>query len=419
MSLYGMLRTGVSGMTAQSYLLGTVADNIANAGTTGYKRAMTEFGSLMLQNSSGSYTSGAVTTDVRYAISQQGPLAYTTSASDLAIMGNGFFVVSDPNGMSYLTRAGSFVVDGGTGNLVNTAGMTLMGYDISSGAAGGVLNGFGGLTPINLSDLNLQAKPSTIGVFKANLPSDAEVETGNTAADNLADSAYSEKSSIVTYDNLGKEVTLDVYMTKVGDNPAEWEYAVYNQADAAAGGGFPYTSGPLTTKTLGFDGMGALTTDPASMSVDIPGGQTLDIDLTGTTQLATDYTPITVSVDGNSPSTVAGVVIDRDGTVYATYENGARMAAFRLPLAYVNSADNLNPVAGNLFQPTAASGDVQIGFPTEGARGSVISGALEQSNVDMASELTEMIVAQRDYTANSKVFQTGSELLEVLMNLKR
>jgi flagellar hook protein FlgE len=95
------------------------------------------------------------------------------------------------------------------------------------------------------------------------------------------------------------------------------------------------------------------------------------------------------------------------------------MPAFRIPLADVASPDKLSPLAGNVFQTTPESGDVQVGFPTEGNRGSLISGALEQSNVDMASELTEMIVAQRDYTANSKVFQTGSELLEVLMNLKR
>jgi flagellar hook protein FlgE len=419
MSLYGVLRTGVSGMTAQSNLLGTVADNIANAGTTGYKRAMTEFASLLLQNGHGNYGSGAVITDVRYAISEQGPLAYTTSATDLAIQGNGFFVVSDPNGMPYLTRAGSFVVDGATGNLVNTGGFTLMGYDISGGDTGGVLNGFGGLTPINLSNMNLQAKPSTGGTFMVNLPSNSTVvAAGSLPSDNVAGSTYTEKSSIVAYDNLGNEVTLDVYMTRTSLDPAEWEYAVYNQADAAAGGGFPYSSAALTTQTVTFDNMGNLTSTP-SMSIAIPNGQTLDLDLTGTTQLATGYTPLTVTVDGNAPSTVAGVVIGKDGIVYATYENGARMPAFRIPLADVASPDKLSPLAGNVFQTTPESGDVQIGFPTEGNRGSVVSGALEQSNVDMASELTEMIVAQRDYTANSKVFQTGSELLEVLMNLKR
>src|SRR5690606_15811521 len=108
-SLYGVLRTGVSGMNAQSNKLGTVADNIANANTTGYKRASTEFSSLVLSSGKGSYNSGAVVTNVRYSISQQGPLVFTTSMADLAVQGNGFFVVSDEGGTPYLTRAGSFV----------------------------------------------------------------------------------------------------------------------------------------------------------------------------------------------------------------------------------------------------------------------------------------------------------------------
>ena len=145
----------------------------------------------------------------------------------------------------------------------------------------------------------------------------------------------------------------------------------------------------------------------------------LALDLTGTTQLATDYTPMNVSVNGNAPSALTGVVIDQDGVVYAAYENGSRVPAFRIPLAQVASPDNLEPVAGDAFAVTTGSGDIQIGFPTEGGRGSLISGALEQSNVDMASELTDMIAAQRDYTANSKVVQTSSDLLDVLMNLKR
>ena len=124
-------------------------------------------------------------------------------------------------------------------------------------------------------------------------------------------------------------------------------------------------------------------------------------------------------MNGNAPSAISGVIIDKDGFVFASYENGARVPVYRIPLATVSSPDNLTPVAGNAFAVTTQSGDMQIGFPTEGGRGSLISGALEQSNVDMASELTDMIVAQRDFAANSKIVQTSSELLDVLMNLKR
>src|SRR4029078_2171186 len=122
MSLYGVMRTGVSGMSAQSNKLSTVSDNIANVSTTGYKRASTEFSSLILKSGSGSYDSGAGETHVRYAISSQGHLQFTTSSTDLAVQGNGFFVVSDPSGANFLTRAGSFVTDR-QGNIANAAGV--------------------------------------------------------------------------------------------------------------------------------------------------------------------------------------------------------------------------------------------------------------------------------------------------------
>ncbi len=418
MSLYGMLRTGVSGMNAQSNLLGTVADNIANAGTTGYKRSQTEFSSLMLQSSHGSYSSGSVVTHVRQTTGEQGPLAYTTSSTDLAIQGSGYFVVANASGSPFLTRAGSFVADGETGNLVNSAGFTLMGYDISNGDPSGVINGFANLVPVNLQNMNMRASATTEGDFMVNLPANDAAVTGDTPADNLVTSTYSEKSSIVVYDNVGNEVTLDVYMTKTSDSPAQWEYSVYDQADAASGGGFPYSSGPLTSDTIDFDSSGKLS-GTSSLTFTVPNGADVTLDLSGTTQLATIYTPVNVAVNGNAPSTLAGLTISDDGTVYANYSNGARTPTFRIPLADVPSPDNMETLAGNIFRTTPTSGDIQLGFPTESNLGSVVSGALEQSNVDMAEELTEMIVAQRDYTANSKVFQTGSELLEVLMNLKR
>jgi flagellar hook protein FlgE len=120
MSLYGMMRTGGSGMNAQANRLGTVAENIANANTTGYKRASTEFSSLILPTSNGSYNSGGVETKVRYSISEQGPTSYTTSGTDLAINGGGFFIVSGANDSNVLTRAGAFTQNG-DGDLVNSA----------------------------------------------------------------------------------------------------------------------------------------------------------------------------------------------------------------------------------------------------------------------------------------------------------
>jgi flagellar hook protein FlgE len=419
MSLYGVLRTGVSGMNAQSTKLGTIADNIANTGTIGYKAASTQFSALLLDSSDNAYNSGAVSSQIRHAISKQGSLTYTTSSTDLGIQGSGFLIVSDPNGTPFLTRAGSFVTDASSGNLVNTGGFTLMGYALDNGNPNAVLNGVGNLSPVNMTDKNLQAKPSDSGVFSVNLPAAEPVNAGNTPADNVAASAYTVKSSVVAYDNIGNAITLDVYMTKTSaGSPAQWEVAVFDQAQAAVGGGFPYASGPLANQTLDFDSEGKLT-GVGMVSIPVPNGATLDLDFSGTTQLATAYTPLNVEINGNAPSAISGVEIDRDGMVYASYENGSRVAAYRIPFATVASADNLKPIPGDAFAVTTQSGDLQIGFPTEGGRGTLVSGSLEQSNVDMASELTDMIVAQRDYTANSKVVQTSSELLDVLMNLKR
>lgn len=395
MSLYGMLRTGVSGMNAQSNKLSTIADNIGNSGTSGYKRASTEFSSLLLPTTGGNYNSGAVNTTIRYAISQQGAPNYTTSATDLMIQGDGFFVVEDSSGQSVLTRAGNFTVDGTTGNLVNSAGFTLMGYDISNGPANINLNSTAGMVPVNLSAAKFAANPSTTGKFTTNLP------TTDTTP---------KSSSLTAYDNLGNTVTLDMDFAY---NAGNWELTVTatNTASAAV-----TNFGPLP---LAFDPNGNLTT-ASPITFAIPGGDpTFTLDISDMTNLNANYSPTEPEVDGNGASLIDNVTIDDNGVVSAVDPSGQKRPLFQIPVATVASPDMLDPAAGNVFQVTSNSGNLQIGVPNEGGNGYLISGATEQSNVDMATELTDMIVAQRDYTANSKVVQTGSELLDVLMNLKR
>lgn len=408
MSLYGVLRSGVSGMNAQSNKLGTVAENIQNANTNGYKRASTEFSSLILPSSKGAYNSGSVTSTVRYAIADQGAISYTTSGSDLAISGNGFFVVSDPKGSPYLTRAGNFVVDGPTGNLVNASGFTLMGYSLANGNATPSLNSLTDMVPVNIASMSMQATGTTAGKFSGNLPyNDAVIATPPPASAN-----YSKKSSLQTFDNVGNSVKLDIYMTKVGANT--WEVAVYN---GNIPGNFPAT--PMTPpQSLAFDVNGQLT-GTSSMTFAIPNGSAaFTLDMAGMTQLAGDYN-VTGSANGNAPSAVKGADFGSDGTVYAVYEDGTRVPAYKVPLATVPSPDNLVPKAGNVYEASISSGGYQIGYPESGGFGTITSGALEGSNVDIGTELTNMIEAQTSYTANSKVFQTGSELLDVLMSLKR
>lgn len=418
MSIFGIMRTGVSGMAAQGSKLGAVSDNIANVNTVGYKRASTEFSSLISEGNHSEYNSGGVETTTRYAISDEGLIMGSTSKTDLAIKGNGFFVVTDAGGTPYMTRAGAFVKNGSQ-ELVNSAGFYLMGYPIQNGDPTVVANSLDGLERINLANVAYEANPTESGTLKGVLDSNATViAPGTLPSDNVAGSTYSSKASIVSYDNLGNKKFLDVYMAKTGTAPDTWQAVVFDQATAAAGG-FPYAGGPLANVALAFGPTGQLTTAPANFTIAIPGGATATIDFSQVSQVATGETALELAVDGNAPSAVESVDIAEDGTVYAVFENGARRATYRIPLATVPSPDQLTPQSGNVYSVSNMSGDVIVGFPESGSFGSIRSGALEQSNVDLATELTAMIESQRSYTANSKVFQTGSEILDVLVNLKR
>jgi flagellar hook protein FlgE len=413
MSLYGVMRTGVSGMSAQSNKLSTVSDNIANVNTTGYKRASTEFSSLILKSGSGNYDSGAVETTVRYAISDAGNYQFTTSTTDLAVQGNGFFVVQDANGNNFLTRAGAFVPDS-TGNLVNTAGFQLMGYNIANGATPTVAaNGFGGLQVINVNQLALQAAPSTKATVAANLDPSATAIAGPAGP-----GSYTSKTSMVTYDNIGNAVTLDVYASKTGANT--WDIEVYNGATALT------TTGPATTFKFDVSSTGKGKLDlvgpppsATSLTVAIPGGSAaFNIDMSAMTQVASTF-DFKATVDGNAPSAVEKVNIDDKGVVTAVLKNGTQLPSFQIALANVPSPDHLTPEVGNVYSPNLDSGNVQVGLAGQGGLGTIKSGALEDSNVDLADELTSMIEAQRGFTANSKSFQTGADLLDVVVNLKR
>ncbi|MGL4396440.1 MAG: flagellar hook protein FlgE [Hyphomicrobium sp.] len=419
MSLFGVMRTSTSGMAAQADRLGAVSDNIANASTTGYKRSSIEFSTLVLDSGIQTYESGSVEPNIRRAISEQGAFSYTKSVTDLAIKGEGFFVVNDNSGQSFLTRAGSFVKNG-EGNLVNAGGYTLMAYPLSNGAPSVVANGTSTLSPVNIGTLSLQATASNDGSFYTNLDSRAaSVAAADLPSANAATAQFTSKTSITAFDNLGNVVTLDVYATKVSSE--NWEVSVFDQAAATPGTGFPYSTGALATTALVFNpANGQL--DPSSaqsITIPVPNGASLDLDLSRTSQLAADYTVLEAQVNGNAASAVDHVEIGADGTLFAIYENGSRAATYKIPLANVPSADNLLSLSGNVFQPTQTSGDILVGFAEQDSFGSLVSGALEKSTVDLATELTIMIEAEKNYTANSKVFQTGADLMDVLVNLKR
>ena len=426
MSLFNTMRTATTGMQAQSNALSTIGDNIANSGTTGYKDATAQFETALGVNGTSEYESGGVQTDVRYGITAQGTLAPSTSTTDLAISGSGFFVVSKGGQGQYLTRAGSFVPDS-SGNLVNAAGYELMGYQQTPSGPATTLS------VVNVSSTALNAQASTSGSLAANLPSTAPAVTGDLPSTNAADAAYTKKTSLTVYDSLGKPDVLDIYLTKTGDNT--WEAAAYHQSDASSGGGFPYASAAVGVSNLTFDGVtGALTsttssgtgangsatmtpTKPADSLVATIGGATIPIDLSSTTQLASDFAVSSHSADGYAASKLSKVNIGDDGTVTAVYASGAQVDTYKIPLGTVTSPDNLTQIDGNVYQVSADSGSIVVADASTSGLGLIKSGELEGSTVDLATELTNMIQAQRGYEANSKVLQAGSDLLSVLNRL--
>lgn len=405
MSLYGTMRTGVSGMNAQANRLGTVADNIANASTTGYKRASTEFSSMILASSGGEYNSGGVNSNVRYSITTEGAHTYTSSRSDLAIKGNGFFIVNDANGSDYLTRAGAFQQNA-VGELVNSAGFKLMGYKFDEAGTDPtvVVNSFEGLVPINVSEGSTSAQPTTSGLISSKFPS--TVATGTKQA-----------TSISVFDSQGNPRMLLFNYEKTADNT--WSLKVTEK-------GVPDATEKAQTFELKFDATGKLTA-PADGLIKVArldgfrGANRSEItfNISGMNQNGDKFDAGSFDVNGSKPSDPNGFVIGPDGVVSVQSKDGTLKKVYRIPLADVQSPDKLQPLSGNVYQQGIDSGIIVSSFAQTASFGSIVSGALESSNVDMAAELTMMIESQRSYTANSKVFQTGADLMDVLVNLKR
>jgi flagellar hook protein FlgE len=426
MSIMG---ASVSGMTADTNWLSSISQNVANSNTTGYKTAETEFSALVDQPSTTSYNASGVATTVTNQNSVQGSIVGASNVTDLAIQGNGYFVVNNSSGTSFLTRDGTFVPDA-QGNLVNSSGYYLMGYNTLNGTVNPVANSNGGMTEINVDQAGAQAVPTTAGTLTANLPSDAAVAAGGTTpADNQAGASFTEETSLVAYNNLGGSQTINVYMTNTGPDPTTgndtWEVTAFDASQATPGatGPFPYTGtstipSPLGTSQLVFDPSNGQLISGSPVSLQVPNGQTMSLDMTGTTQLATTYSVSAATTNGNAPGTVTGVQVAPDGTLSFTFSNGSTVAGYDIPLADVPSPDNLTSAFGNAFQTNVESGAPRYGTPGTSGLGTIDSSSLEESTVDLATELTQMIQAQSSYQANSKVFQTGADILDILNNLK-
>jgi flagellar hook protein FlgE len=411
-----ILNTSVSGMLANSNWLSSISQNVANANTTGYKDVETDFSSLVDQISSGNPDFGGVSASQVSLNGLQGNVVATSTPTNLAVQGAGFFIVSDASGALYLTRNGSFAPDA-SGNLVNSSGYYLMGANAQNGVSPLAANSLSGLTKVNVVNTGQTATATTTGSLTANLPStDTAVAPADLPSANSANSTYSEATSLVVYDNLGGAHTINLYFTNTGSNT--WEVDAFDSSKASASGGFPYSSGPLATQTMSFNPATGALSGGSPLAIPVPNGQTMTLDLGSMTQLATSFNVTAATVNGNAPSGINGVSIAADGSLTFNYTNGASIPGYNIPLANVVSPNNLSSVNGGAYQATSASGPVYMGTAAGAGFGSIESSSLESSTVDLATELTDMIQAQSAYEANSKVFQTGADILDVLNGLK-
>lgn len=413
------LFTAVSGLRSHQTMLDVVGNNIANVNTAGYKTSQIVFQdtlSQVMRTSSGPQGLRGGTNPAQVGLGVrvggistnfgQGATQFTGRAMDVALQGDGFFMVKK-DGQSLYTRAGALDFDS-SGNLVNSDGGLVQGWGATKGVVNTNAPAYAIKLPIGQSVPPLQTMMITAG---GNLPANAAV--GATSA-----------SSIDIYDTQGNAV--QATMTYTNTAPDNWTLDV-TVPDLAAGG--PKSVG---TATLVWDqttkSFTVTPSAPTLLAADLTAAGykfTADIDLTlGTptrplTQFASTDTAGTVSQDGAGMGVLESFSLAPDGMLVGIFSNGVREALGQVAIASFDNPPGLEKVGGSLYSATSNSGIASIGVAGEGGRGAMASGTLEMSNVDLAQEFTNLIIAQRGFQANSKIVSVSDEILSDLVNLKR
>jgi flagellar hook protein FlgE len=424
--------SGVSGLRAEGEALGVVGDNIANVNTVGFKQQRVVFQdvlghSILAGQSSALPGSGVKVGDIQQLFNQ-GSLANTGVSTDLALNGDGFFVVKGAvEGVSgnFFTRAGQFTLDK-SGFLVNPSGLQVQGYAANPDGTFAA-----SLSSIKAPTAAIPPNATTSVEITANLDSSEAVLT-DPWDDQNPSLTSNFSTSITTYDSLGNEHTLDVYFRKTADNA--WDYHVLADGDELSppqaglnvevgSGNFTFTTnGALDTFTEGT----AITVDYAGATA----GQAISLNfgtsiadggtgLDGTTQFASPENVSAQSQDGYASGDFSGVAVDGQGVVMGLYTNGQKLAIGQLAVAKFRSNDGLGRAGQNLWIDTRDSGPAAMGTAGSGGRGALSAGALESSNVDLAEEFVGLIQHQRSFSANSKTITTADEMLQELINIKR
>ncbi len=438
MSLFSTLNTGASGLGVQSSALSVIGDNISNISTYGYKGSRASFADYMPQKTaglSGSSTIGSGSgLNTVATLFGQGSLESTTSATDMAISGNGFFMVQDGN-ESFYTRSGEFYLDD-EGFLVTASGYNVQGYNATDGSLSS-----------SVDDLLISSDPAMASAtesitMSANLSTEAEYDTeylssatfdgssGGDSWDALDDADYT--TSVTVYDSLGESHEVTIAFERTGES--DWSY--YVLVDGAEMGGeedYPFA---VASGTMSFDSEGELdsftqtNTSSTTSWTFANGAAAQDFELNfgmdaatgdetdgGITFSGGESALSSVSQDGYPMGELSSITVATDGTISGSYTNGEEIVLGQVVLATFQGQAGLESVGGTMYKATTASGDPALGAAGTGGRGELYSYALESSNVELEDEFVSMITAQRGYQAAARVISTADETLQELVNL--
>ncbi|MGD8946239.1 MAG: flagellar hook protein FlgE [Desulfobacterales bacterium] len=405
--MIGSLFAGISGLNANATAMTVIGDNIANVNTTAFKTNRSSFANILSQSLGGA-TGNDIGRGVEFwgtsPLWTQGSLENTSSPTDLAINGKGFFIVNDSSGASFYTRAGQFYLNE-VGDMVNPDGLIVQGYEIDA-------NGnLGNLTNVSIPGERV-APPQVTSTFTFDINLDAGAAVNDT---------YSTSQTV--YDTLGNAIPLTLTFTNQA--PGQW------QVDAAIPSG-TVTIGGAANITMNFDPNGALQSPLADQSLvlDFGGGSTQTVnwdliddasgapygDLTG---YASPSTTTFQYQDGYPSGVLRGISVDENGVVTASYSNGQLSPVFQIAMADFPSYEGLTKMGKNLYAESLSSGQPMPGTAGNGRLGGITPMAIEMSNVDLAQEFVKMITTQRAFQANSKVITTSDEILSELINIKR
>ncbi|MRI33930.1 flagellar biosynthesis protein FlgE [Endozoicomonas sp. OPT23] len=398
------MNTSVSGLKAASESLSIISNNIANANTVGYKAMDVQFADVYSAASSGG---GVAVSGIETNFSQ-GNTVSTTSATDLAIKGNGFFITRNSNGQDFYTRAGNFNADK-DGFLVNPQGFKVMGYATDDN--GKVIEGQ--LVELKINNADMKAKTTSTAKLVANLDARSElIDRATKTFDRTKTDTYHSTTTTTVYDSLGNEKQISAYYTKIGVNAATgestWE-ARFMDGDKA-----------IKTDTLTFDNNGKVKI-PASVALTHNFGNgsaemKLDINVSQLTQFGNDFSVSSNKQNGYAAGNFYGISISADGAIVATYSNGQSQKQGYVPVATFANNDGLKAAGNTSWSASVESGDALVGLPGAGKSGTLKGGARENSNVDMSMELVDMIVAQSAYQANTKSISAFKENTSMLIS---